>query len=107
MNVDVYELRRGNLARALLVEFGEGRGKNRMAADKLGITPAELSQYLNKHKKIGANKARELERRLGLPPNTLDSHGLSEETLQIARSIDALSKDDKALVHDFIKRLRK
>ena len=107
MTLGIHELRRQNLARLVFQEGGEGRGSQMKAADKFGLTEQELSHYLNKHKKMGGRKARQIEEKLGLPENFLDSHGLSDETLQIARLIELLPEADRLRVRDLVSRLKK
>lgn len=67
--------------------------------------------YFNYHiaKNIGPKKAREVERKLGLTPNWLDSatHDLAPESIELAREFQGLSAADREAILRHVKALKK
>ena len=107
MPLDVHDIRANNLKHLR----GFHRGGQREMATKLGMSEAQLSQYIGKtrHKSMGSRLARKIERRLKLPHGWLDvgNHDLTEESTAFARRYQALNAAQKtalaALLDSFIK----
>lgn len=109
MRLSIHELRRVNLIKHVVKIAGEERGSRVKAAELLGISESELSQYIHAKKRMGTKKARELEKRLELPENSLDSelHDISPEALALAQDIQGLSEEDRRNIAALVKALKK
>lgn len=95
---DVYEIRARNLKHLR----GDKRGGQRDMAVKLGMSEAQLSQYIGKtrQKTIGSALARKIERRLKLPRGWLDNRDgdLTEEGAAVGRRFQALTPEQQKAI---------
>lgn len=77
--MDIKGIRRENLRRLRKKDENQ-----REQADRLGISPAYLSQIMTGHRDLGEKVAREIEVQIGLPPFWLDQpHGRTDEGLRV------------------------
>lgn len=66
----VYENRRANLARLIVVRFG---GQKKALSDALGSLQSQVSQWLGGNRNISEKSARRIEELAGVPPGWLDA----------------------------------
>lgn len=96
--MDIYEIRRLNLQKAV----GGERGDTAKFAVQHEMDPSYISQILNKHRRLGEKAARKMELQAGLGRNSLDDPNHSENRHspvnaieQIIQEIDWLDPDAK------------
>jgi transcriptional regulator with XRE-family HTH domain len=66
----VYENRRANLARLILIRFG---GQKKALSDALGSLQSQVSQWLGGNRNISEKSARRIEELAGVSPGWLDA----------------------------------